>query len=194
MVNRIVNVLKLAIATLLTTVLTLSVGVVTAEELHQRFLAKLRDQRYFDIALTYLAEIEKSPTSRSGFVLEVPLERALLIQQSATLLAPKAPERATKLDEAEAAFRDFLAKQSNHARRSEGGLALGNLLLTRGEEAKNSSAAPADQPNPQAIKFFSEAQSLFEKMQADLRPIIESMQGRRIDPKDTAQTALRGKK
>ncbi len=190
-VNRIVNVLKLAFTTLLTIVLTLSASVVTAEELHQRFLTKLRDQRYFDVALTYLADLEKSPHSRNGFALEVPLERALLLQQSASLLAPKAPDRAKKLDEAEAAFRDFLDKQPNHARRSEGSLALGNLLLTRGEEAKNSSTAPADQPNTEASKFFSDAQSLFEKMQAELKPIIESMQGRKIDPKQTAQTALR---
>ena len=171
--------------------LALATRLSTAEELHQRFLEKLRDARYYDIALEYLADLEKTPAVAGSMQSEIPLERALLIQQSASLLAPKSPERVNKLDEAEKAFRDFLGKHQNHPRRSEASLALGNLLLTRGEEAKNGAATTAEQPIPAAIKYFTEAQELFAKMQSELVPIVESMKGLAIDPKDTTKAALR---
>ncbi len=162
-----------------------------AEEPYQRFLQKLRDEQLFDLALTYLSDLEAAPQVSRQFKSEIDLERGLLRYQSAATLSPQSPLRPGKLNEAESNLRKFLADQKDHPRRGEARLKLGELLLTRAEEAKLQAGPDTKDDIPDAIKFYDDAHQLFEATIQELAGILEKMKGARIDPSDTAKVAIR---
>ncbi|MCC6510345.1 MAG: hypothetical protein IT423_14675 [Pirellulaceae bacterium] len=164
---------------------------VQAEEPYRPFLEKLRSEQLFDLALYYLDDLEKTQQGDSTFLSEVPLERAVLLQESATAMGARSPGRVKRLDEAEKAFQDFLNKHKNHPRRSEARLGLGNLLLTRADELKNEGDPKA--AKPEAIAYYSQAEKLFESTQQELKDILQPMSGARIAANDEAGKALRDK-
>jgi len=179
------------------------VSLVPADEPYERFLDKLRQERLFDLALAYLTELESTPGVSSKFRADVELERGVLLYQSAALLSFRSPLRGERLDAAEAALRQFLQQKREHPRRGEARLKLGNLLLTRADEAREqakSTAAPgtatADTPagTPEvveAIKFYEEAHQLFESTVSELALVLEPLKGNRVDPSDTEKVAYR---
>lgn len=178
-------------------------SLVRAEEPYERFLDKLRQERLFDLALDYLTELESTPGVSSKFKADVELERGILLYQSAALLSFRAPLRGERLDAAEAALRQFLEQKREHPRRGEARLKLGNLLLTRADEAREqakSSAPPGtatdDMPAGttevlEAIKFYEEAHQLFENTVSELAGSLEQLRGNRVDPSDTEKVAYR---
>lgn len=179
--------------------LTAAIGLTTcaglprlaAEEPYRQFLEKLRTERLYDLALSYLDDLAKSPSVEPEFVTEIPLERAMLLEASALTMGQRSPQRETVLDQAKQAFQDFLDKNKNHPRRSEARLGLGNLLLTRAEEAR--AGRDPKEASPEAAKYFGEAQQLFASAQKELAGILTEMQGARVDPADEAKKALRNK-
>lgn len=164
-----------------------------AEEPYQKFLQKLRDERLYDLALVYLEELESQPGVSAEFKADVELERGLLQYQSAAVLSPRNPQRAGKLDKAERSLRDFLQNKRNHPRRGETRLKLGELLLTRADEAKARAGNDATQDNQEAIKFYDDAHQLFEATIQELASILEQIRGARIDANDKAGIAYRQK-
>lgn len=162
-----------------------------AEEPYRQFLEKLRGQQMFDLALFYLDELEKNQSVDATFANEIPLERATLYQEAAATMALRSPQRATRLDEAERAFEKFLNQNKDHPRRSEARMGLGNLLLARADEVKGDDDAKVDKP--EAIKFYGEAEKLFESTLKELEGILTGLQGARIDANDEAGKTLRDK-
>lgn len=162
-----------------------------AEEPYRQFLEKLRAERMYDLALSYLDDLAKNATVDPEFATEIPLERAIFLEASALTMGQKSPQRAAVLDQAKQAFQNFLDTNKNHPRRSEARLGLGNLLLTRAEEAR--AGGDPKQANPEAAQYFGEAQQLFETAQKELAGILTEMQGARVDPADEEKKALRTK-
>ncbi len=162
-----------------------------AEEPYRQFLEKLRDEKLFDLALVYLDDLSKNKQLDETFVAEMPLERAILLQRSAKAMGMRSPARATRQDEAEKAFQDFLGKNKQHPRRSEARMELGDLLLARAEESKADADPKA--AHPEAAKFYGEAEQLFESTMKELEGILKEMQGARINPDDSEKIKLRDK-
>ena len=162
-----------------------------AEEPYRQFLEKLRSEQLYDLALGYLDDLEKSQATDRQFAVEIPLERARLYQESAAAMGARSPLRTTRLDDAERAFQRFLEANKNHPRRSEARLGLGNLLLARAEEAR--SEGDPKQAKPEAVKYYGEAQKLFESALQELGGILTEMKGARIDAADESKKALRDK-
>lgn len=163
---------------------------VNAEEPYKLFLEKLRNERLFDLALVYLSELEDEPNVSEDFKSVISLERGILLYSAAAQMAPQNPQRPLKLDQAEAAIRAFLKKSGQHPRRGEAQLSLGNLLLTRAEEAKTK-AGDSKQDIPDAIKFFTEAHDLFQETVKELAGILDQIKGARTDASDTNKVAYR---
>jgi hypothetical protein len=163
------------------------------EEPYERFLQKLRDEQLFDLALVYLNDLQAKPTVSGEFKANIELERGLLLYQSAAILPPSKPERPRQLDDAEAALRSFLDVRLQHPRRGEARMKLGELLLTRAEEAKLRAAAEPNADNQEAIKFYDQAHQLFEATIQELAGILEGIKGARTDVADTAAVAYRQK-
>lgn len=164
---------------------------VLGDEPYQKFLQKLRDERLFDLALVYLEELESEGELTPLFRAEIELERGLLLFQSAAVLSASNSERGPTLDAAEQSIRDFLEKRTRHPRRGEARLKLGELLLTRAEEAVRRSEDDPNQNNAEAIKFYDEAHKLFESTITELAGIYENIKGARTDPNDKPKVAYR---
>ena len=96
-------------------------GEASAAEPHQRFVERLLDERFFDLALLYLQDVEQRPDLDAEFRQVVDLERALLYFQSAASLPPKSPQRAQRLEQAEQSLKSFIQSHPQHPRRSERG-------------------------------------------------------------------------
>lgn len=160
-----------------------------AEEPYRQFLEKLNSNGLHDLALVYLNDLEKGNYADPEFVKEIPLERAILLQAAAAKMPARSPGRTKRLDEAEKVLQSFLDNNKEHARRGEARLGLGNLLLARAEEAKGDSNGKSDVP--EAIKYYGEAEKVFSSTQAELKSILEKVQGARIDAADEAGKAMR---
>lgn len=182
------NLIRYAVAI---TVLTLCPLCLRSEEPYERYLEVLREQQLYDLALVYLDELEGKRGVDDVFKSEIELERGMLQYLTAAKLSPANPERSGRLDAAEQSLRDFLSKR-NHPRRGEARLKLGELLLTRAEEAKRGKAAP-DEADETAVKFYGDAHQLFEETIAELASILERIKGARTDPGDQRKVAYRQK-
>lgn len=166
---------------------------VRADEPYEKFLQKLRDEQLFELALSYLSQLEVDRKVSPQFKADLDLERGLLLYQSAVTLSRSQPERAARLDEAEQSLRDFLQEMRNHPRRGEARLKVGELLLQRAEEAKSAAKLGPGQDNPQAIAYYDEAHQLFEATIQELAEILERIKGARTDANDKAAVAYRQK-
>jgi hypothetical protein len=162
-----------------------------SEEAYQRFLEKLRDEKLFDLALVYLSELETDKNVSPEFKSQIALERGLMFYSAASLMSPKNAQRPAKLDKAEQAIRDFLQTRKQHPRRGEAQITLGNLLLTRAEEAKNAAGPETKEDIADAVKFYTEAHELFGETIKELAGILETMKGARTAANDTKQINYR---
>jgi len=164
---------------------------VSAEEPYKLFLEKLRNERLFDLALVYLSDLEDQPNVSDEFKSVILLERGMLLYSAASQMSTQNAQRPVKLDQAEAAIRAFLKKSRQHSRRGEAQLSLGNLLLTRAEEAKAKASPDSKQDIPDAIKFFTEAHDLFQETVKELAGVLDKIKGARTDANDTSKVAYR---
>ena len=162
-----------------------------AEEPYQRFLEKLKSENLFDLALVYLSELENEPNVSDEFKSVMALERGMLMYSAAAQMSAQNAQRSVKLDQAEAAIRTFLKGSAQHPRRGEAQLSLGNLLLTRAEEAKTRSGPDNQKDIPESIKFYSEAHDLFQGTVKELAAVLEQIKGARTDANDTSKVAYR---
>ncbi len=172
-----------------------------AAEPYETFLGKLRDEKFFDLALVYLEDIAQRRNLDPEFSQAIELEKALLQVQAADFIPSKSPLRAEKLNLAEQLLKRFVESQPNHPRCGEAKIKLGGLLQLRAQEALTSAgvwfstdAATLAQQHaevPDAIRYFDEAHKLFEGTIAELSKIEESLKGDRVDPNDEKQVLYR---
>lgn len=162
-----------------------------AEEPYKLFLEKLRNERLYDLALVYLSDLEDAPDISDDFKSVILLERGILLYSAASQMSPQNAQRPVKLDQAETAIRAFLKKSGPHPRRGEAQLSLGNLLLTRAEEAQAKAGPDFKQDISEAIKFFTEAHDLFQETVKELAGVLDQIKGARTDANDTGKVAYR---
>lgn len=163
-----------------------------AGEPFERFMTRLKEERLFDLAIVYLEQQNAAGTLSEVEVAAIPLERALLLQQS-SIFQRTADLRAARLDEAEKAFKEFLDKHLQHPRRGEAKLGLGNLMLSQGE--KNFLAGdkkPRDEAKlKMAADYFKRAKELFESTLTELTPILNELKGARVGDTEAAKIEMR---
>ncbi len=162
------------------------------EEPFEQFLSELKNRGYYDTALTYLDMLEADRSSADALKGSIDLERGLLRYQAAAKLSPSNSDRNARLDAAEADLRSFMKSNPSHPRRGEARLKLGELLLTRADEAKRL-AGDTEEDISDAIEFYNSAHQLFEESIKELAAIVDTMRGARIDPNDKAKVAYRQK-
>ncbi|GIW99567.1 MAG: hypothetical protein KatS3mg111_2900 [Pirellulaceae bacterium] len=162
-----------------------------AEEPYERFLEKLKEEQLYDLALAYLDTLQSKPGISADFQAAIDIERAMLLYQAAAILPPTRPERAAKLDEAEAALRRFLQDRPQHSRRGEARLKLGELLMARGEESLRLARERGEESSADAVRFYDEAHQVFEQTVQELAAELEKVKGARVDSKDTAAVERR---
>lgn len=162
-----------------------------ASEPYEKFLARMREEQLFDLALVYLEDIEKRPDLDKEFKEVIDLERALLYSQAASFLPRSSPQRVERLSQTEASLQRFVMQHPKHARRSEARMKLGGLLQMRAEEALVRSGTDGQQEVPEAIQFFDQAHQLFESIITELAEREASLRGGRTDTSDSKQVAER---
>lgn len=161
-----------------------------SEEPYMRFLQRLRDEQHYDLAIVYLDQLDGSNLVGPEFAVDAAIERGLLLYQTAASMPESNPVRESKLSEAESVLRGFLTKYPKHPQQGAIRLKLGELLLSRAEQAK-AKFTGQDIEIPGAIKYFDEAHHLYEETIQKLAAELETMRGARIDPTDTAAVAHR---
>lgn len=163
-----------------------------AEEPSTEFLEKLRERRYYDVALEYLNRMETSALATPEFKAIIEYERGVtLIQQAG--VTRDLTQRGKVLDQAQQTLNEFLKKNAGHDLASAARSQLGNVLVERGrmlvERAKAPGAANASQMLADAAKMYDEAHKVFENSR---NAIAEELKGipKVIDTKDRKQAAL----
>ncbi len=170
-------------------VLTAPLG---AEEPAVEFLEKLRERRYYDMALEYLSRMETSALTSSDFKSIIEYERgATLVQQAGG--TRDLTQRAKILDQAQQTLDDFLKKNTGHDLASAARSQLGNVIVERArmlvEKAKAPGAANSAAMLTEAAKLYDEAFKVFENSK---NAIAEELKGipKVLDTKDKKQAAL----
>lgn len=163
----------------------LLVGTARAEEPVERFLERLRDASLHSLAATYLDSISTAGLVPESMQADIPLEK-LLLQQDALPSVRSADERLQKSNRIEKGLQDFLAANASHPRRSEARIQLANLLLNRGQEAmrKPPPREPSASDRETARAAYNEARKLFDNTLAELKPILEKLQGNKAEGKE----------
>ncbi|MBX3423025.1 MAG: hypothetical protein KF752_15830 [Pirellulaceae bacterium] len=162
-----------------------------AVEPYERFVQRLREERYFDLALIYLDDLTTRSNVPDDFKQTIDLERALIYFQAASQLAANAPQRTQRLSLAEESLKKFLQDNPHHQRRGEARLKLGGLLRLRAEEARAAAGPDPAEDIVLAIEYFDEAHKLFESTIAELAEIESKLKGGRVDPSDAQQIDYR---
>lgn len=165
---------------------------VAADEPFDRFMARLKDERLFDLATVYLEQQASLGTLSEVQKGAISLERALLLQQS-SIFQSKEELRFARLDQAEVSFKEFLDKQPNHPRRGEAKLGLGNLTLARGEHNFLLGTKGAGDPEKlkAAADYFNRAKDLFNSTLQELTPVLNELKGAKVADGDSAKLELR---
>jgi len=167
------------------------VTAVRGEEPAARFLEQMRSAGYFDLALRYLERIEKYPGVSPEFLAAVELERAQTLIAAATQSRVLA-QRDQYYADAGKALGSFLESQPQHPRRAEAQLQLGNLQFVRGKELMELGGQPNVLRRARALEAYSGAAATFNKIVQDLKELLLSMQGQKIDAaKEPEKLALR---
>lgn len=145
----------------------------------QEFVNQLRTAGYFDTAISYLDRIDRYPGVPQAFLDAISLEKAQT-HIDAAVAARSVTERDNFFVAAEEELKKFL-QQSGHPRLSEARLQLGKLQLVRARQLM-STADPSDESRTSARQSYQAAAATFDAITAELREVLEGMQGQRIDP------------
>ncbi len=169
-------------------------GMVSARPCHgaepaREFLQALRDRRYHDVALDYLARLEASP------VLAGDLAETLLYEHGVTLLDAARYERDVKLreqqlDQAHEKIGEFITRHDAHPLANAATRQMGVLLTERAglclaNAEKLTSAADKQPLYAKARQLYDQAQDLFQKSQQTIRQRLEAIP-KSLDPKKQA--------
>jgi tetratricopeptide (TPR) repeat protein len=175
-------------------VLALSAAIPAAirgEEPARDFLEKLRERRYYDMALEYLTQMESSPLATAEFKDIIPYERGVtLVQQAGG--TRDLTERARVLDRAQQTLEEFVKRNTGHQLASSARSQLGNVIVERArmlvEQANERGASNSAQKLKDAAALYDEANQVFENSR---QSIAEQLKGipKVLDMKDKKQAA-----
>lgn len=176
----------------LAVVLGAGAPVVQGEEPAREFLEKLRERRYFDMALEYLARMETSPLATAELKTILPYERGVTLVQQASFTRDL-PLRGKILDEAKQTLDAFLKQNGSHSLASAARSQLGNVIVERArmmvERSKAPGAANTAKLLQDAAALYDEAYKVFDNSR---NAIGEQLKGipKVLDMRDKKQAAL----
>ncbi len=156
------------------------------EEPVARFLERLRQQKLFDLAVVYLDRSAAAGLLNPTTLQNLELEKIILRQESVAA-SKSGKDREARAQQVEQDLQKFLSSNPNHARRTEAKLKLADIWLTRAQELLDK----GDDQKQSAREYFQKSMDLFGASVTELRPILESMQGAKVDPNDREKLALR---
>jgi tetratricopeptide (TPR) repeat protein len=155
----------------------------------REFLQALRDRRYHDVALDYLARLEASPSLAGD------LAETLLYERGVTLLDAARYERDPKvreqqLDQAHEKIGQFITRHGAHPLANAATRQMGVLLTERAglclaNAEQSTSAAEKQQLYAKARQLYDQARDLFQKSQQTIRQQLEAIP-KSLDPKKQA--------
>lgn len=153
----------------------------TCDDTARTFLDRLLSKRYYDVALDFLAEVEKDPRAPGGFKSEVQLHRARTIYRSTELVSPGAAlER--RLEESTAAYSKFIAEQPNSDLVVEARLEMSRILRNRGigklANAKSAAEPKKAELTKQGLQLLKSSSDQFISIRDDLRKKLEPLEAK----------------
>jgi hypothetical protein len=170
-----------------------SVGRTAADEPAKKFLDRLRENDYHDVALEYLDEMETSPLASADFKARIKFEKAetLLLAAVATRDISRIERH---LDQADQQLKEFSQANTDPALTAEAERVRARTLFNRGNLAKIQAQVDkltvrerADL-HARAREFFNEALAVFEKSLDVQRARLKEI---RVDPSDPASLERR---
>ncbi len=140
-----------------------------AEEPAERFLAALREKRYYDVAILYLDRLEAHPATPDEFRREIPLQRGITLTRAAAVERDRAA-RERYLQGAKENLERFLREQPEHPKKSVSQWQFGELLREWGRMKAEQAAQTQDaQTRQDAAALFDQAYGVFDTAVTQLR-------------------------
>ena len=152
----------------------------------REFLAALRREKMFDVAIDYLGRIAGSPLVLPEVKESIPYERGLiLVEWSRAQLDPATREK--YLDDAQKSFADFVAQNASHPLASEARTQLGSVLVERARVKifrveKSNNATEKTKLQGEAVVHYDEASKVFVAAQEDLKAKLAMVPTDATDP------------
>ncbi len=154
----------------------------------REFLEGLRERGYYDTALEYLDQMEKSPLAPAQFKETVLYEKGVTLVNGARYQRDLGI-REKQLDEANALLKRFMTERATHPLITAANNQLGNLLVERArmnvERSKNMSGAQKSDMLKQARGMYDEAFKLFQAAEESLKTKLQAIKPV-LDPKADA--------
>ncbi|MEZ6042120.1 MAG: hypothetical protein R3C20_16575 [Planctomycetaceae bacterium] len=138
-----------------------------SEDHETLFLEGLRERSYYDTAVEYLNELEKSSRISPEFRQTIELQRGITLQQMGA--AARVPEdREQHLGQAEAAFRKFIAANPQHEMAAFANSSLGELLFERARTLIWQTESPSNADRKAELqgaarKLIDDAEGIYKK-------------------------------
>lgn len=166
----------------------------SAEEQYLDFVQGLRNRGYYDFAELYLKSLEKKPSVPPEIKSQVPYEMGMTLRDAARqLLIPE--EQRSKLDEALAAFEQFVKASPNHplagrANSQRAGMLVEKARVDIWASDAESEPQPRELLRANARKQIAQAQGIFKTAVEQLKAAFEKFPTY-IPPEDRVQHAAR---
>ncbi len=153
----------------------------TAAEPYLEFARALRQRQYYDLAETYLQQIEQDESTPDDVRALIPYEKGLTLLASSRLLrSPQA--RSRQLDEAQALFERFANDSPNHPLLGQANTERARILLNKARVETWQADAPANQGNREAFRqrarqLIAQARDVFQKAHDQHKAAWEQLKG-----------------
>ena len=150
-----------------------SSSVLSAAEPYLEFVHGLRQRQYYDLAETYLHQIESDEATPVEVRAVIPFERAVTLLESSRLIR-NAETRSRHLDEATALFEKFTTESPNHPLRAQANTERARILLNKARlEMWNAASGDAER----ARQLIAEARSVFQQAHDQHQVTWEKLKG-----------------
>ncbi|MCA9073774.1 MAG: hypothetical protein KDA93_01985 [Planctomycetaceae bacterium] len=148
-------------------------SVLSAAEPYLEFVRGLREQQYFDLAESYLDQIEVDEATPADVRAVIPFERAVTLLESSRQIR-NAETRSRQLDEATALFERFTNESPDHPLRAQANTERAHILLNKARlEMWNAASGDADR----ARQLIGEARAVFQQAHDQHQATWEKLKG-----------------
>lgn len=152
-----------------------------AEEPYLEFVRGLQQRQYFDLAQSYLQQIEDDPATPADVRTLIPYEKGRTLLASSRLL--KNPDaRSAQLDEAQAMFEAFTKAAPEHPLAGQAKTERARIFLDKARVETYAAEEPANQGNREAFRnrareYIAQARQEFQEAHDKHQTSWESMKG-----------------
>ncbi len=145
----------------------------SAAEPYLEFVRGLRSRQFYDLAVTYLDQIEQDDATPADVRVVIPFERAVTLLDSSRLIK-NADARSKQLDEAQALFERFANQSPDHPLRAQANTEQARILLNKARLQMWQANAAAPQ---QARELVSQARNIFQQAHDQYQAAWEQLKG-----------------